>query len=182
MAEEQKAAATALDSSNDLGSFNVVRNRPSLTNGGSSISEPAFAGRIGGNQEFVANDEELLKKQPDAAPISNIRDALRLDGFRNIELWRMAVIEGWGTFLLIGCFGAAASGLTMLPPSISLFPATLYGALLNVIGLTLFIFSAAPASGGHLNPTITIAAFFAGLCTLPRAVLYVVAQCLGSII
>lgn len=94
----------------------------------------------------------------------------------------MAVIEGWGTFLLIGCFGAGASGLTMLPPSISLFAATLYAALLNFVGLTLFIFTAAPASGGHLNPTITIATFFAGLCTLPRAVLYVVAQCLGSVI
>ncbi|KAK0926669.1 hypothetical protein LTR57_004124 [Friedmanniomyces endolithicus] len=60
--------------------------------------------------------------------------------------------------------------------------ATLYAAAFNVIGLTLFIFSAAPASGGHLNPTITIATFFAGLCTLPRAILYVVAQCFGAII
>jgi hypothetical protein len=45
-----------------------------------------------------------------------------------------------------------------------------------------FIFAASPASGGHLNPTITLATFFAGLCTLPRAVLYIVAQCAGAIV
>ncbi|KAK0937567.1 hypothetical protein LTR29_010900 [Friedmanniomyces endolithicus] len=184
MAEERKAATTALSSppSHDPGSLNAIRNRLSFTTGGGSVSETAFAGRIGGNQEFVADDEELLKRQPDAAPISTVKDALRLDGFRNIELWRMAIIEGWGTFLLISCLGAGASGLAMLGPSTSQFAATLYAAAFNVIGLTLFIFSAAPASGGHLNPTITIATFFAGLCTLPRAILYVVAQCVGAII
>ncbi|TKA51027.1 hypothetical protein B0A55_12077, partial [Friedmanniomyces simplex] len=90
MADEPKAAATAISHARYPGSFNAIRNRPSFTNGGSSVSEPAFAGRIGGNQEFVANNEELLNKPPDAAPISNIRDALRLDGFRKIEPWRMA--------------------------------------------------------------------------------------------
>ncbi|KAK3100870.1 hypothetical protein LTR53_018875, partial [Teratosphaeriaceae sp. CCFEE 6253] len=138
--------------------------------------------RIGGNQEFVASDEDLLKKQPDAAPISRLRDSLRLSGFLNLELWRMAIIEGWGTFLLVGSLGAGASGLTQLPPSVSIFAITLYAALLNAVGLTIFIFTAGPASGGHLNPTITLATFFTGLCTLPRAVLYIAAQCTGAII
>jgi hypothetical protein len=30
------------------------------------INQAAFAGRIGGNQEFVATDGELVKKVPDA--------------------------------------------------------------------------------------------------------------------
>jgi len=68
MAEERKAATTALSSppSHDPGSLNAIRNRLSFTTGGGSVSETAFAGRIGGNQEFVADDEELLKRQPDA--------------------------------------------------------------------------------------------------------------------
>ena len=32
------------------------------------------------------------------------------------------------------------------------------------------------------SPTITIATFFAGLATLPRAILYVVAQSIGAIV
>jgi len=30
------------------------------------VLEPAFVGRIGGNQSFVASDEEQLKQTPDA--------------------------------------------------------------------------------------------------------------------
>ncbi|KAK5728208.1 hypothetical protein LTR17_012113 [Elasticomyces elasticus] len=178
MDHEPKATTTAMTETHYSTPFSIRHRLTSTT----SISNAAFAGRIGGNQEFVADDEDLLKKTPDAAPISKVSDALRLDGFLNIELWRMALIEGWGTFLLICCFGAGASGLTQLSPPVSVFAATLYGALLNSIGLMLFIFSAGPASGGHLNPTITLATFFSGLCTLPRAVLYITAQCLGSII
>ena len=148
-------------------------------------SERPFAGRIGGNQEFTvsAHDEKsaaILKNQPDAAPLTSISDALDLHGFLVWDNWRMAVIEGWGTCLLIFLLGATASGLTTL--NLNPMAITLYAALTNLVGLSLFIFSAAPASGGHLNPSITLATFFAGLSTLPRSVMYISAQCLGSII
>ena len=45
--------------------------------------------------------------------------------------------------------GAASSGLTISEQSV--FANTLYAALVNWIGLTLFVFSAAPVSGGHLK-------------------------------
>jgi glycerol uptake facilitator-like aquaporin len=92
----------------------------------------------------------------------------------------MATVEGIATCLLVFGLGAGASGLTTLrasPMAISL-----YAALLNTVGLSLFIFAAAPASGGHINPSITMATFFAGLSTLPRSVLYIVAQTLGAIV
>lgn len=107
-------------------------------------------------------------------------DALRLDGLLHPDLWRMAILEGWGTCVFVFAIGAGASSLTTLQlPSMA---TTLYAALLNFIGLTLFIFTFAPASGGHLNPTITMATFFAGLSTLPRTVLYVAAQSIGAIV
>ena len=97
--------------------------------------------------------------------------------------------------------GAAASGLTTSGQS--LFAVSLYAALVNLIGLTLFIYSAAPVSGGHLkcvrpicivmfarklimpgliSPSITIATCLAGLATVPRAILYIVAQSTGAIV
>jgi hypothetical protein len=45
--------------------------------------------------------------------------------------------------------GATASGLTTSGKSI--FAQTFYAALVNFIGLSLFILSAAPVSGGHLK-------------------------------
>jgi glycerol uptake facilitator-like aquaporin len=50
----------------------------------------------------------------------------------------------------------------------------------NAILLSLFIFAAGPVSGGHLNPTITIATFLSRLSTFPRAVLYVAFQVGGA--
>ena len=55
-------------------------------------------------------------------------------------------------------------------------------ALSNWVAISLFIFAAAPASGGHLNPLITLSTFTAGLATLPRTVLYVLAQMIGALI
>lgn len=92
----------------------------------------------------------------------------------------MGVIEGLGTCLLVFASGAGASGLTSLhasPMAISL-----YASLLNFVSLSLFIFAAAPASGGHLNPSITMATFFAGLSTLPRSVIYIAAQVSGAVV
>ncbi|KNA14964.1 hypothetical protein SOVF_102510 [Spinacia oleracea] len=39
-----------------------------------------------------------------------------------------------------------------------------------------------PVSGGHSNPTITISAAFMGLISLSRAIIYLIAQCIGSIL
>lgn len=92
----------------------------------------------------------------------------------------MAVVEGLGTCLLVFAGGAASSGLTVVRASPLAISA--YASLLNALSLSLFIFAAGPASGGHLNPSITMATFFAGLSTLPRSVIYIVAQTVGAIV
>lgn len=56
------------------------------------------------------------------------------------------------------------------------FLGPLVGSFLNFIYLTLFTFSFGSVSGAHLNPTITAATFLAGLCSFPRAVLYIAFQ------
>jgi glycerol uptake facilitator-like aquaporin len=60
------------------------------------------------------------------------------------------------------------------------FIGPLVGSLLNFIYLTIFTFCFGAVSGAHLNPTITIATFFARLCSFPRAVLYVAFQTGGA--
>ena len=72
------------------------------------------------------------------------------------------------------------SGLTAY--GISPLASSLYGALATALGIAVFILAGAPVSGGHFNPIVTMATFFAGLSTLPRTLLYIAAQCLGSII
>lgn len=43
------------------------------------------------------------------------------------------------------------------------------------------VYCTAGISGGHINPAVTFGLFLARKVTLPRAILYIVAQCLGAI-
>ncbi|KAG8628381.1 hypothetical protein KVT40_004254 [Elsinoe batatas] len=149
------------------------------------VVEEQFAGRLGANQEFILDrhdeeDKDQLKKHPDAAPIHTFKDSLHLEGFLSPGLWRMAIVEGWGTFLLICVFGSTSSGLTTL--GMSQMATVAYAALGGFVGLMMFTYALGPVSGAHLNPTITMATFFAGLSTFPRTVLYILAQTIGGIV
>lgn len=81
-----------------------------------NIFSHPFAGRIGGNQEFTVdknNPEEahLLEKTPDAAPFVSWRDSFNLHQFGQVDLWRAAVIEGWGACMLTFLTVVIAAGL-----------------------------------------------------------------------
>lgn len=63
-----------------------------------------FAARLGGNQEFVVDRDDprnaaLLQDIPDAASHMTLRQALDLRGFRQVELWRAALMECMGESL-----------------------------------------------------------------------------------
>jgi glycerol uptake facilitator-like aquaporin len=64
--------------------------------------------------------------------------------------------------------------------STTTFLGPLFGGISNWLFLTLFIFSFSNVSGSHLNPTISIATFFARLISFPRMVIYVLGQTLGG--
>jgi hypothetical protein len=148
------------------------------------VSRP-FAGRIGGNQEFIVSNEDALEsKIPDAAASFTWYESFCLDAFADISLWKEAIIEGVGTLLQTWLSGLVAVGLAPLVQATSLGPVTpaAIGSLFTGLLIALFIFSGGPVSGGHFNPLITIATFCARLSIFPRTVLYVSFQALGAVI
>jgi uncharacterized membrane protein len=88
--------------------------------------------------------------------------------------------------MLVFTTGGVASGLSSFaaaqPAMLSPITIPLYAGMINLLALSLFIYAAAPASGAHLNPLITLATFFTGLATLPRTLVYIAAQCVGAIV
>jgi glycerol uptake facilitator-like aquaporin len=159
-------------------------------------SQP-FAGRLGGNQEFILDPKDLanqstLKRVPDASPFISIPDIFNLRGFLEPELWRAAFIEFVGTLLLVWITGFIAAHSSTAPPpqpsptsgfySTPVFLGPLTGGITNMILLPLFIYSLGPVSGAHLNPMITISTFTARLTSFPRMVLYVAFQTTGATI
>ncbi|EXJ88135.1 hypothetical protein A1O1_05063 [Capronia coronata CBS 617.96] len=164
------------------------------TNNGTSSNGTPFAGRLGGNQEFVVDrsnpaNAQLLSKLPDAAPNLSLTEAFDLRGFRETDLYKAALIECFGTMVLV--FAASWNSLSPPgpppPPSpssgvfgTSFFIAPLVAACINAILITLLTFSFGAVSGAHMNPLITIGTFFARLTSFPRLVLYMAAQTSGA--
>lgn len=158
-------------------------------------SQP-FAGRLGGNQEFILDpknldNESALKRIPDASPFISVRETFDMKGFLEPELWKAAAGEFLGTILLVWITVFISAHPTGPPPNPSptsgifstpTFLGPLVGGITNIILLSVFIFSLGPVSGAHLNPIITMSTFTARLTTFPRMVLYVSFQTAGGVI
>lgn len=170
---------------------------PQTTGERADPASHAFAGRLGGNQDFILDPKNLddistLKRVPDASPFISLREIFDLRGFLVLELWKAAVIEGVGTLLLVWITVLIAAHSSTAPPptpsptsgiySTPIFLGPLIGGLTNMIILPLFIYCLGPVSGGHLNPIITMSTFTARLTTFPRMVLYIVFQTAGACI
>lgn len=156
-----------------------------------------YAGKLGGNQGFVIDPSDpdtksLLERTPDASPFIPLNKLLSLEGFKQLDLWKQALMEGSGTLMLsfisIAVGSSPSLNVQQSPaPSGSSgvfgtanFIGPTVGAIANVILISLFVFSFNVVTGGHLNPMITIATFFCSMTTLPRMVLYVGFQAAGG--
>jgi glycerol uptake facilitator-like aquaporin len=136
------------------------------------LASQPFAGRLGGNQEFILDPKNIgnvqaLKRVPDASPFISLPEIFSLRSLLEPGLWKAAVTEGIGTLLLVWSTGfIAAHSSAASPPqpsptsgiySTPIFLGPLTGGITNMIILPLFIYSLGPVSGAHLNPMITIA-------------------------
>lgn len=153
-----------------------------------------FAGRIGGNQEFVLDRKDpknasMLERMPDAAPYMTVQEQFELRGFFELELWKAALMEGWATMMLtyLTIWAAVSPDVIALPPdprfglfNNAAFIGPCVGTVVNWLAITLFTFTFSPVSGAHLNPMISIATCCARLTSFPRMVLYVAAQTVGG--
>ncbi|XP_077284041.1 aquaporin prip [Arctopsyche grandis] len=104
-----------------------------------------------------------------------INELMSKDG----KMWRAVLAEFTGNLLLnfFGCGAviniAADNGSS--PPNLVLIGLT--------FGLTVFmiISTIGHVSGGHVNPAVTAGVLAAGKISIARAVLYVIAQCMGAV-
>lgn len=97
-------------------------------------------------------------------------------GWNHLSIWKSAFIEMVATMSL--CYLSALISVTLANMQTSQLSA--YVGITNIFLLSLFIYACAPASGGHVNPTITFATMTTGLIEFPRAILYLCAQTIGG--
>ncbi|EFJ11572.1 hypothetical protein SELMODRAFT_271415 [Selaginella moellendorffii] len=99
--------------------------------------------------------------------------------FSSWSFWRAGIAEFFATFLFLyitiltvvgnvdrtSCLGVGIQGI-----------AWAFGGMIFAL-----VYCTAGISGGHINPAVTFGLFLARKVSLPRTLLYMVAQCLGAI-
>lgn len=97
--------------------------------------------------------------------------------YPNFQVWRASVAELLSTAILVFMLDTIfiSSKINNDTPNIIL--ACFVAIIVAFLRLTTH-----PISGGHINPTITISAAFMGLISFCRAMIYLIAQCIGSIL
>jgi len=103
---------------------------------------------------------------------------LGLSDFLAPAVWRAASIEGVGTAGLV--FTSILGTIACIEGGFE--PVSKAVGLIHVAITSLFIIATAPASGGHVNPLITLATVTCGLTSFTRGILYVSFQSAGGII
>lgn len=101
-------------------------------------------------------------------------------GFEDVfssQVWRASVAELVGTALLV--FMIDTIVISSLETNTKA-PNLVISCFVALI-ITILLLATAPISGGHINPVITLSAAFVGLISFSRAMIYIMAQCIGAI-
>ncbi|XP_058735155.1 uncharacterized protein LOC131607143 [Vicia villosa] len=107
----------------------------------------------------------------------NFLSSIGAHEFLSIETWKAALMELIATTLLM--FTLISSIVACLDSSHN--PQFIIPFVVFIIAF-LFLIVIVPLTGGHMNPVFSFIAALKGIVTLSRALLYVLAQCIGSII
>ncbi|KAF7841137.1 aquaporin TIP1-2-like [Senna tora] len=99
--------------------------------------------------------------------------------FFKLEMWKAALTELVATASLM--FTLTTSIIACLDSQEEPNPKLLVPLAVFIIAF-LFLMVTIPLSGGHMSPVFTFIAALKGIITLSRALIYVISQCIGSII
>lgn len=94
------------------------------------------------------------------------------------QVWRASVAELVGTAVLV----FALDTLVISSYETESKTPNLVMSCLIAVDIAIILLATNPISGGHVNPVITMAAALVGMISLSRAVVYILAQCLGGVL
>ncbi|XP_047324854.1 aquaporin-5-like [Impatiens glandulifera] len=145
-----------------------------------------MASDIGDEESLSGNKIQPLNSTPksnkwkhedEGAPVT-LSDRLALGDFFSINVWRAAVAELLGTAILVFMIDTIViSTIETHIKAPNLTISVLIGLTITVLLLAVF-----PISGGHINPVVSFSAALVGLISIPRAFIYILAQCGGALL
>ncbi|KAL3356600.1 hypothetical protein AABB24_017317 [Solanum stoloniferum] len=105
-------------------------------------------------------------------------ERLGVPDFFSLDVWRASIGELLGTavfvFMLDTIVISTLESDTKMP--------NLILSVLAAIIITILLLAVVPVSGGHINPIISFSAALVGIISMSRAIIYIMAQCVGAIL
>ncbi|CAN4110189.1 unnamed protein product [Withania somnifera] len=119
------------------------------------------------------NDDEG-KKQTSLS----LSQRLGIPDFYSLDVWRASIGELLGSAVLVFMLDTIVISTF---ESDAKMPNLIMSILIAII-ITILLLAVVPVSGGHINPVISFSAALVGIISMSRAIIYMVAQCLGAIL
>ncbi|KAK6120914.1 hypothetical protein DH2020_045342 [Rehmannia glutinosa] len=94
------------------------------------------------------------------------------------HVWRASVGELLGTAVLV--FMLDTIVISTIESDVKM--SNLILSVLAAIIITILLLAVHPVSGGHINPIVSFSAALVGLISMSRAVIYIIAQCVGGVL
>ncbi|KAF9620819.1 hypothetical protein IFM89_014756 [Coptis chinensis] len=134
-----------------------------------------------GSSSVHSNDHrtEGWKNEDGKKPaLSTFSGRLGLQDFYSLQVWRASIAELLGTATLV--FAIDTIVISSIETETNV-PNLLLSILVAIL-ITILLLATNPISGGHINPVITFSAALLGLITVSRAIIYILAQCIGGLL
>ncbi|PON55113.1 Major intrinsic protein [Parasponia andersonii] len=125
--------------------------------------------------EHIWNVDEERKEHSNPTTFSEL---LGLNELFSLKVWKASVAELVGTAVLVFAIDTIVISSYETKTNVP----HLIMAILISITVAILLLASYPVSGGHINPAITFSAALVGIVTLSRAVIYILAQCVGAVL
>ncbi|CAA3013469.1 X intrinsic [Olea europaea subsp. europaea] len=103
---------------------------------------------------------------------------LGLNELFSLDVWRASVGELIGSAVLV--FMIDTIVISTFETDIKM-PNLIISILIAIV-VAILLLAVHPVSGGHINPVISFSAGLVGLISMSRAIVYILAQCIGAIL
>ncbi|KAJ8453028.1 hypothetical protein Cgig2_014791 [Carnegiea gigantea] len=104
------------------------------------------------------------------------RQWLGLDEILSLEVWQASMAELLGTAVLVFMLDTVVISSFETDTKT---PNIVIACFVSLV-ITILLLATGPISGGHINPIISFSAALVGLISFSRALVYILAQCLGA--
>ncbi|WMV51573.1 hypothetical protein MTR67_044958 [Solanum verrucosum] len=105
-------------------------------------------------------------------------ERLGVPDFFCLDVWRASMGELLGTAVLVFMLDTIVISTF---ESDTKMPNLIMSILIAVV-ITILLLAVVPVSGGHINPVISFSAALVGIISMSRAIIYIMAQCIGAIL